>query len=315
MAQATSIGSWDHIRFSPRRLAHGTFFVSDLKKSTAFYTEVCGLELVFEEPGIGAAFFSNGNTHHDVALVEVTSEERLGRDGQPQVHKGRGTEPGLNHLGFELATETELVAAYCRAKDAGQPIHRTADHQVAHSVYLFDPEGNYLELYADATREWRDVFEAANKGLITGKWDPEGAPASAEQNYDPDPVIATVAGAALQPVRTAHSTLFVKDMARALAFYTGVVGLDVRRADRDTAVLCGQLGNLDITLLRATENQSAGLGTFGLQLGNQGDLKKARDRLHAAQIPVVDETDTDGRHGIVIRDPDGLHLEFFTTTR
>jgi hypothetical protein len=39
----------------------------------AFSTKVCGLEEVRREPELKAGFVSNGNTHHDVELVQVTA--------------------------------------------------------------------------------------------------------------------------------------------------------------------------------------------------------------------------------------------------
>ena len=59
------------IKFRPRRLGHVNLTVSDLERSMAFYTRVLGIEEVRREPDIKAGFLSNGNTHHDVALVEV----------------------------------------------------------------------------------------------------------------------------------------------------------------------------------------------------------------------------------------------------
>ena len=58
------------VDFKPRRLGHVNLFVGDLEKSTSFYTEVAGIELVRREPGIDAVFVSNGNTHHDIALMQ-----------------------------------------------------------------------------------------------------------------------------------------------------------------------------------------------------------------------------------------------------
>ena len=56
--------------FKPRRLGHVNLFVGDLEESTLFYTEIAGIELVRREPGIDAVFVSNGNTHHDIALMQ-----------------------------------------------------------------------------------------------------------------------------------------------------------------------------------------------------------------------------------------------------
>ena len=50
----------------------------------------------------------------------------------------------------------------------------TVDHQVAHSVYMFDPDGNYNEFYCDTVRDWRKVLHGA-MDLITSHWDPLSA--------------------------------------------------------------------------------------------------------------------------------------------
>jgi catechol 2,3-dioxygenase len=309
---APPAGSWEGIRFGPRRLAHGNFFVRDVEASLDFYQRVCGLTLVFREPGIQAVFLSNGNSHHDVALMGISAEARIGRDGQVQVPRGRGTEPGLNHLGFEMATEAELVAAYQRAVAAGLPLHRTADHQIAHSVYLFDPEGNYLEMYADATRDWRGIYRAVGDQLLTGVWEPGAAPPNAEPLYDPDPAYARVEEAMLHPVRTSRATFAVRDLPRAVSFYTGVVGLRVRSggADSGYAVLGGELGGPDIGLIAANGDVTPGLHHFGLQLA-EDELQAAEQRLAASGVPVTMRIDTAAKRSIVLADPDGISLEFF----
>ena len=304
--------SWEGIKFGPRRLAHGNFFVRDVEASLDFYQRVCGLTLVFREPGIQTVFLSNGNSHHDVALMGVSAEARVGRDGQVQVPRGRGTLPGLNHLGFEMATEAQLVAAYRRAVTAGLPLHRTADHQIAHSVYLFDPEGNYLEMYADATRDWRGIYRAVGDELLTGVWDPDAAPPTEEPLYDPDPDYVRVEEAVLHPIRTSRATFAVRDLPQAVRFYTGVVGLRVRSggAESGYAVLGGELGGPDIGLIAAAGDITPGLHHFGLQLG-EDELAAARERLAAQGVRPELEIDSPAKKSIVLTDPDGTRLEFF----
>jgi catechol 2,3-dioxygenase len=310
--QVAEPASWPGIQFGPRRLAHGNFFVSDVETSLDFYERVCGLTLVFREPGIKAVFLSNGNSHHDVALMGVSNAARIGRDGQVQVPKGRGTSPGLNHLGFEMATEAALVAAYQRAVAAGLPLHRTADHQIAHSVYLFDPEGNYLEMYADATRDWRGIYQAVGDELLTGVWDPDAAPPNEEPLYDPDPSYARVDDAVLHPIRTSRATFAVRDLPRAISFYTEVVGLRLRGggAGDGYAVLGGALGGPDIGLISARGDLAPGLHHFGLELASD-ELAEAEDRLAAQGVAVTTRIETAAKRSVVITDPDGIRLEFF----
>ena len=63
------------VGYRPRRLGHVNFFIADLDRSIAFYTRVCGFEITALERHIGAGFFSNGNTHHDIGVVEVRNYE------------------------------------------------------------------------------------------------------------------------------------------------------------------------------------------------------------------------------------------------
>ena len=113
------------VRFGPRRLGHVNLFVEDLERSLQFYEGVCGIEEVAREPGIGAGFLSNGNTHHDVGLIEVSEGTAVrGRGGHLQIPADRGKRAGLNHLGWELENEAELVAAYRRAQALALPVHR-----------------------------------------------------------------------------------------------------------------------------------------------------------------------------------------------
>ena len=52
----------------------------------------------------------------------------------------------------------ELARALRRLIDRGVPIDGASDHGVSEAIYLHDPDGNGLELYADRPRgEWPTV--------------------------------------------------------------------------------------------------------------------------------------------------------------
>jgi catechol 2,3-dioxygenase len=285
-------------------------FVADLARSVDFYTRVGGLDVVFEEPGIAAVFLSNGTSHHDLALMEVTDGERVGRDGNVQVSRGRGREPGLNHLGWEMPSEAALVDAIRAARAAGVRLHRTVDHQISRSAYLFDPDGTYLEFYADDAQDWRRTYADNTGALITGAWDPDAAAADPEPRYATAPVITVLRDAALHPVRTARATLAVADPDRAVRFATEVCGLTVLHRDPAGAVLGGTLGLPDLTLVPAA-GRPAGLRSFGLELPDPAELEAGRARARAAGAPVV----ADAGHSLVLADPDGICVEFLLARR
>ena len=161
-------GKTEHaVRFHPRRLGHANLFVSDLDRSMRFYHAVCGLEEVRREPAIRIGFLSNGNTHHhDVGLVQSSTAGRVGRGGFV-MSRGDRRATGLNHLGFEMENEAELVEAYRRATACGVEIDRTVDHLISRSVYLPDPAGNVLEFYADVTKDWRSIFCPEREDLVS----------------------------------------------------------------------------------------------------------------------------------------------------
>ena len=72
----------DQVDFHPRRLGHVNLYVSQLERSIEFYRDTCGIELVRIEAAIRGGFHSNGNTHHDVGLID-RERDSIGIDQVP----------------------------------------------------------------------------------------------------------------------------------------------------------------------------------------------------------------------------------------
>jgi catechol 2,3-dioxygenase len=299
------------VRFGPRRLGHANIFVGDLERSMTFYNTVVGLDEVCRETGIEAGFLTNGNTHHDVGCIQASGVTRIGRDGHVQVSGDRGSRPGLNHFGLEMENEAQLVAAYLRATQAGLPIHRTTDHQLSHSIYVFDPEGNLLEFYADMLKEWWTVFKPETD-LISGQWDPTAATPTSQSFYHPSPEIREVVGAVFRPLRISHAALVVRDFGTMLAFYTDVAGLDEVRAatDRAWAVLRGQAATHALTLLPETPTRPTGLHHMGFEMKDDRALDEALARARGAGIEPELVLEHPTKRAVFIKDPDGMRIEF-----
>jgi catechol-2,3-dioxygenase len=125
-------------------LGHVVLYVSNLEKSADYYGKTLGFTEIARESGI--ALFSSGRTHHELLLIEV--------GGEPQ-RTSRPT-PGLYHIGFKIGEGAEaLQAVYRELRDVGVEIVGSSDHGVTHSLYILDPDGNELELYADVSDEWK----------------------------------------------------------------------------------------------------------------------------------------------------------------
>ena len=132
-----------------KELGHLVLYVKDVQRSAAFYGQVLGWAPVLADtPGMRAAAFSSGRTHHELLLIEVGE----GAAAQPS-----GRRLGLYHFGLKVGdTDDELREAVARLEEAGVPIVGAGDHTVTHSVYILDPDGNEIELYIDvAGVDWK----------------------------------------------------------------------------------------------------------------------------------------------------------------
>ena len=307
---------WPAVRFSPRRLGHVNLYVGDLDRAFAFYHDVCGLELVFDEPGIYARFLSNGNSHHDLAIMQATGRELRGRDGHVQVTKERGAAPGLNHLAFEMDTEAHLVQAIRRGEEAGLVVHGYSDHQISRSVYLPAPDGVVLEIYVDRDRDWRSIYEGLQGELLTERWEPGREEPSDVPQYVEVLDHRPAEGALARPLRTARAGVVTADLPATIAFYEAVVGLRTIEADLGEgrwAVLGGALGLPDLLVLERLGDEPVGFHHFGLELADLDELAATEARLHAAGQPVERTVAHAGKRGLVVRDPDGVAVELFAT--
>jgi catechol 2,3-dioxygenase len=131
-----------------KELGHVVFYVSNLEKSAAFYRDTLGIPEVgrLTLGTSGAAAFATGRNHHEFLLIEV--------GGEPQP-RNSGT-PGLYHIGLKIGDKPEdIKKAYAELQEAGVRIIGASDHQITHSLYILDPDGNEIELYADVSDEWK----------------------------------------------------------------------------------------------------------------------------------------------------------------
>ncbi len=310
----------EQIGFGPRRLGHANLYVGELERSMAFYNEVVGLEEVFREPAIHAGFLSNGNTHHDIGMVEIQDtrildDRILGSDQPRSDPKTWGRKPGINHLAFEMENEAELVVGYERARAASVDFRMTVDHKLSRSVYLFDPDGNGVEFYADSVKDWRAIFEAFKNEVITDPWVPGDSPPVAESFYPVDPEIQRAKGAIFHPSRITHAVLSVANFDDCLRFYAEVGGLQVvhSRAEAGVALLRGKQPRhgYDLALVQATHDRPPGLLHMAFEIEDEADLEAAEGMLSGASLEVTRRVDVPSKRSIFLEDPDGLGVEFY----
>lgn len=125
------------------RVGHVHLKVADLDRAIAFYSGVLGFGIT-QRYGPRAAFLAAGDYHHHIGL---NTWESAGGTPPPPGHTG------LYHSAFLYPTRADLGAAIRAVLDAGIPLDGAADHGVSEAVYLRDPDGNGVELYADKPPE------------------------------------------------------------------------------------------------------------------------------------------------------------------
>ena len=80
----------------------------------------------------------------------------------PSWHWGAGApdapadSPGLYHVAFKAGGSIgDLRRAKAHFGALGVPVDAVEDHAVAQSIYLHDPDGNAIEVYAGTSDLWR----------------------------------------------------------------------------------------------------------------------------------------------------------------
>lgn len=142
----------------PLEVGHVVLKVRDLARSTAFYSGLLGFRKVGEIAGRMAFFTATGENHHDLALMAVGPNAP---DPDPDA-------VGLYHVAIRLPSEEHVRRAYRDLVASGAEIVGASDHGVSKSLYLKDPDGIELELYADVPG-WKDQAEQV---ATIRPWDP-----------------------------------------------------------------------------------------------------------------------------------------------
>lgn len=187
---------------APVEIASIALTVKDLPKMAAFYEKLFGLHRLSGDSqtirlGVGS----------DV-LVELRGDTAA-RQGSPR-------DAGLFHTAFLMPSRASLGSWLIHSSEAKVPLQGASDHLVSEAIYLADPEGNGIEVYADRPRvAW---------------YNPDGSIKMATEGLDLNDVArsakAPYAGAP-QGLTIGHVHLQVGNVTEAEKFYRDVIGMPV----------------------------------------------------------------------------------------
>lgn len=145
------------------RIGHIHLTVSDLQRSLAFYRDILGFE-VTAWYGDEAVFLSAGGYHHHIGLNTWAGK---GSTPPPPGHTG------LYHHAILYPSRKELAKALEQLLDSDYPITGFADHGVSEAIYLQDPDGIGVELYADRPKEQWNIASDGRIEMTTQPLDVE----------------------------------------------------------------------------------------------------------------------------------------------
>lgn len=267
--------------------------VTDGSRASRFYQDVVGLTLLGEA---GDAIRLGTSERALVVLHPRASQAVV-----------RGT-TGLYHLAIVLPSRVEFAKVVARLIAIGYP-HSPTDHTLTKSDYLWDPDGNGIEIYCespeDGTWEFADggFISRTTDGRLTSGRDPIDIPALMSL-LDPDDSLeeAIPAGS-----RMGHVHLHIHDLHEATRFYHEVIGFDVTGIAEAWGVSFVSAGgyhhHLGLNIWAGqgaspSPSDSAGLIHYSIEVPTETDLNEIIDRLHedGAQISPAGE-------GVAVRDP------------
>ncbi len=267
-------------------LTEVTLRVRSLPEMLGFYRETLGLSVLAASPR-RVEFSANGQP----PALYVLEEE----SDAPQPPPGSS---GLFHSALLFPNRSTLAAAVRRLAVRGYALSGASDHGVSEAIYLDDPEGNGLELYADRP---------------SNAWPSDGGSvAMATDPLDLQALLAQAAGPAEAPpsdLRLGHVHLRGCDLEAADRYYAGALGFPVRQRSYRGALFFGRDGyhhHLAVNIWqsrRPAPRGALGLIRFAIRLASGQDYAQARSALKRLPSAGIDSADM-----IRTRDPSGIEL-------
>jgi catechol 2,3-dioxygenase len=181
-----------------------TLQVSDLDRSRSFYTDVLGFQVIDDRDG-RIALGEAGATRPLIELAHVPGVQPIPRNGRLGLYHFAVLLPGRELLGRFVVHLASLHVPFS-----------SADHLVSESIYLWDPDGLGIEVYADRKRTvWR--VNSGELVMATDRLDLAALAAASEQQPWTGMPEGTTMG---------HMHLSVGDLTIARQFYHEALGFD-----------------------------------------------------------------------------------------
>jgi catechol 2,3-dioxygenase len=283
----TDTAAFFDMQTAPMRIGTVRLKVRDLETVADFYRRVLGLATI--ESRDNRVVLGSGTS----PLLELEGDARLARRDRRQA--------GLFHTAFLMSTRADLARWVAHAAATRVPVQGASDHIVSEALYLADPEGNGIEVYADRpVARWRDA---------------SGEVRMATEALDLQDLLRSAGGDEWQGFPASgsigHVHLQVGDTEAADRFYRDVLGFDIAARYPGASFygsggyhhnLAGNVWNSRRAGQR-TEGM-AGLDSVGIILRDAAKLDEFAARASAAGLPVERNNGA-----LSLRDPWGTRID------
>ncbi len=257
--------------------------VADMERSLSLYRDILGLKA--REAGDGSR----------VVALSAGDEPLLLLHERPGARRKPPRTTGLYHAALLMPTRRDLARVLAALASARYPLSGASDHLVSEALYLDDPEGNGLEIYADRPRaEWPRAGREVRMAV-----DP----------LDIDSLLAELDDAPWQGMAPGtvigHMHLHVADLAATEAFYGGLLGFELMQRYPGALFMAagGYHHHLGLNTWAGAgapppPADATGLRRFTVRLSSAAALEGVASRVRGAGLPLEELPE-----GLQLRDP------------
>lgn len=268
--------------------------VSDLPRSIDFYERTLGLPVISRKEH--QAQLGPDPLHPALELTDTAAPTPLPTGAT-----------GLYHVAWLHPSRAALAETVRRIAATRWSFEGAADHGVSEALYLSDPDGLGIEIYADRPREqWEPAADGHGVRMVTLPLDLDDL--LAQHPGEPGVVVSPQTG-------IGHVHLKVADVPRAVAFYRDALGLEEQAQLPSAGFLAagGYHHHIGVNSWQSrgaspAPDSAPGLRSVALELSDADALHALRGSLAAAASRPSIDGGSDS--GLSVRDPDGQLLRF-----